>query len=149
MMADGNGLRLDDRAVLRIGGPEAAALLQGLVTCEIDALSPGAASHGALLTPQGKVLFDAIIQRPDMETFLFDTSAALAGDFLKRLMFYRLRAKVTLEVADDLAVVAWPDGGPADARIYATETSVRSNSASRLLIGYRIDLSDLCDSLTG
>ena len=115
MMADGNGLRLDDRAVLRIGGPEAAALLQGLVTCEIDALSPGAASHGALLTPQGKVLFDAIIQRPDMETFLFDTSAALAGDFLKRLMFYRLRAKVTLEVADDLAVVAWPDGGPADA----------------------------------
>lgn len=110
--------------MLRVGGPDACALLQGLVTCEIDTLAPGAAAHGALLTPQGKLLFDAIIHRLDDETFLFDTTAELAGDFHKRLMFYRLRANVTLEIDTNLAVVAWPrgdgpDSAPADPRLAA------------------------------
>jgi len=76
-----------------------------------------------VLTPQGKILFDFLIHdRPlgdDGRTFLFDLPAGQAEDFIKRLGFYRLRAKVDIALADGLAVfAAWPDGdaAPVDAR---------------------------------
>jgi len=51
------GLR-PDRAVLRIEGPDAAHFLHNLLTADIEALGSGAATYAALLTPQGKILFD-------------------------------------------------------------------------------------------
>lgn len=49
---------LPDRAVLLVTGADARKFLQNLVTCDVDALRGGDASFGALLTPQGKILFD-------------------------------------------------------------------------------------------
>ena len=106
-------IRLAGRSVFRVSGPDARTLLQGLLTCDFDDIAPGRPQHGALLTPQGKILFEALVHEPAPGIYLFDTDAALAGDFIKRLMFYRLRAKVTIETADDLCVVAVP-GGSAD-----------------------------------
>ncbi len=98
------------RAVIAIGGAEAEAFLNGLVTVETTHLAPGAMRHGALLTPQGKLLFDFFITRSG-DGFLLDTPKASAADFLKRLTFYRLRAKVDLDLRDDHAVAAlWGDG---------------------------------------
>ena len=106
-------IRLAGRSVFRVSGPDARTLLQGLLTCDFDDIAPGRPQHGALLTPQGKILFEALVHEPAPGIYLFDTDATLAGDFIKRLMFYRLRAKVTIETADDLCVVAVP-GGSAD-----------------------------------
>jgi folate-binding protein YgfZ len=52
---------LDDRGLLRIAGEDARSFLQGLVTCDMDKVSREAAGFGALLTPQGKILFDFLI----------------------------------------------------------------------------------------
>ncbi len=83
-------------ALASITGPDATHFLQNLVTCEVEALVPGSAAFGALLTPQGKVLFDFfLVQRED--GFLADVNSELAGDFIRRLGFYKLRAKVTIE----------------------------------------------------
>ncbi|MEL6736969.1 MAG: hypothetical protein AAFO98_14090, partial [Pseudomonadota bacterium] len=54
---------LPDRALVQIAGPDAETFLQNLVTCDIVDLKPGQLSLGALLTPQGKVLFEFLIAR--------------------------------------------------------------------------------------
>ena len=54
---------LDDRAVLAISGPEARDFLQGLVTNDVAAgLAPGTGLYTALLSPQGKILFDFLMR---------------------------------------------------------------------------------------
>ncbi|MEL7528433.1 MAG: folate-binding protein [Pseudomonadota bacterium] len=102
---------LTDRALIRIAGDDAHNFLQNLVTADIEDTDANGASSSALLTPQGKILFDFLIYRTN-DGYLADAPASVAPDLLKRLTFYRLRAKVDLELLDaDTAVfAAW--GGP-------------------------------------
>jgi folate-binding protein YgfZ len=102
--------RLDDRAVIAVSGPEAKSFLQGLITNDIEKVEPHKAIYAALLTPQGKILFDFLIST-DGEALLIDCRAEDRAALIKRLTMYRLRAKVTIEARDDLAVVAaWGSG---------------------------------------
>lgn len=100
---------LDDRAVIALSGPEARPLLQGLVTNDIEKLAPGRALYAALLTPQGKILFDFLIAEGD-GAVLLDCAAEAAEALAKRLTMYRLRAKVTIERRGQLTVMAAWDG---------------------------------------
>lgn len=90
-------VRLDDRAIVSVAGKDAEDLLQGLITTDIDALTPDEARPGALLTPQGKILFDFMISR-DGDGFRLETAADQAEAFLKRLTMYKLRSAVTLSL---------------------------------------------------
>lgn len=100
--------RLDDRGVIGIDGPEAGAFLQGLITNDIRPADSGRAIYAALLTPQGKYLFDFFIVRKG-DVYLLDCEAARLGDLVKRLNFYRLRAKVTiLDHSSEFRVAAAP-----------------------------------------
>jgi tRNA-modifying protein YgfZ len=106
---------LGDRAILRVCGVDAAGFLQGLLTNDVEGLPAGEARYCALLTPQGKILFDFLVLReagaPD--SFLVDCPADQAVALGKRLGFYRLRAKATIEdVSADLGVAAMWDGSP-------------------------------------
>ncbi|GGC61881.1 CAF17-like 4Fe-4S cluster assembly/insertion protein YgfZ [Chelatococcus reniformis] len=110
---------LADRGVIEVGGPEAATFLQNLVTCNIDALAPGRASLGALLAPQGKILFDFLVvavPTEDGPRYLLDVAADKAAELAKRLGFYKLRAKVTVtDRSATLAVAAaWGDEAAAE-----------------------------------
>jgi folate-binding protein YgfZ len=98
--------RLPDRGVLSVGGADARPFLQGLLSNDVDRLSPERAVYAALLTPQGKYLFDLIlVDRGD--AIWLDVEAARRAELLQRLTMYRLRARVVLaDVSDDLAVVA-------------------------------------------
>jgi tRNA-modifying protein YgfZ len=98
---------LADRGVVSVSGADSAGFLQGLLTNDIEKLAPGEARYAALLTPQGKILFDMIVARsPDADApvFLIDCGAAQAADLAKRLGFYKLRAKVA--IADESAARA-------------------------------------------
>jgi folate-binding protein YgfZ len=95
---------LEDRAVIAVSGPEARDFLQGLITNDVQKVSAGAPRYAALLTPQGKILFDFLIFEQD-GTLLLDAPAPLRDALVKRLSLYRLRAKVEIIPGDDLAVV--------------------------------------------
>lgn len=96
---------LPERAVLRLQGEDVRPFLQGLITNDIDRLTPERALYAALLTPQGKYLFDFfLVQQGD--AVLLDCEAVRAEDLKKRLTLYRLRAKVTIEDISDEYVVA-------------------------------------------
>ncbi|HSU98729.1 MAG TPA: folate-binding protein [Roseiarcus sp.] len=107
---------LEDRGVLSVSGADATSFLQGLLTNDVERLEPGEARYAALLTPQGKILFDMIVVRaPDGEEagYLIDCAAAQSADLSKRLGFYRLRAKVAVaDVSAERAVAAFWGGEP-------------------------------------
>lgn len=108
--------RLPDRGVLSVGGPDARPFLQGLLSNDVERLSPERALYAALLTPQGKYLFDLILVDRG-EAIWLDVEAARRAELLQRLSMYRLRAKVVLDdVSDDLEVVAIAPEVPVDCR---------------------------------
>ena len=102
---------LDDRGMIRVQGPEARGFLQGLVTCQMDKIAPDQPAFGALLSPQGKILYDFFIHQAGEEGFLIDVPRDLVGDLIRRLMMYRLRAKVDVtDVSQEIGVLAlWGD----------------------------------------
>jgi folate-binding protein YgfZ len=111
------GERAEDRVVLRIGGADRVKFLHGLVTRDVGAPGTGLV-YSALLTPQGKYLFDFfLLNRGD--DILLDVKADVAARLAQRLVMYRLRADVViadsgLSVARGLG--AAPEGAFADPR---------------------------------
>ncbi len=103
---------LPSRAVLKIAGADARSFLQNVVTQNVESLKEGEAAFSALLTPQGKILFDFILIAAG-EGFLVDCAGEAAETLAKRLSLYRLRAKVTIEPAPDMAVGCVWDGAVA------------------------------------
>ena len=108
---------LPERSVVRLSGADAAHFLNNLVTSEVGNLKPNEARFAALLTPQGKILFDFFVVAcaPDEGGgYVLDVPRALADDFVQRLNFYKLRAKVSIEPRLDLAVAIVLDGASPD-----------------------------------
>jgi folate-binding protein YgfZ len=110
------GLPAPDRAVLRIAGEEARDWLQSLVTNDVRRLGPGAPVYAALLTAQGKYLFDFFLVEAADGAVLLDAAAARAPALAQRLAMYRLRRKVTVTdvTADTRVALVWgSEGAPA------------------------------------
>lgn len=104
---------LASRAVIRLSAQDETedlrSFLQGLVTNDVMGALP---CWAALLSPQGKVLFDFIVWSADAD-LLLDCEAAQAEALVKRLSLYRLRRKIGIAV-DPALGVHWKAGdGPA------------------------------------
>ena len=97
---------LADRAVVRLSGEDVRPFLQGLVTQDVTGQLP---VWAALLTAQGKCLFDFLIWA-DGDDLLLDCEAAAADDLIKRLSIYRLRRPITI-AADESVAVHWAPAG--------------------------------------
>jgi folate-binding protein YgfZ len=106
-------LILPDRTTVHVDGSEAEHFLQNLITANVERLEAGRAQGSALLTPQGKILFDFLLSRAPEGGFYLDMATGLAEDFLKRLTLYKLRAKVTFDKLPETPVIAgWDDPLP-------------------------------------
>ncbi|MCX7304626.1 MAG: folate-binding protein YgfZ [Hyphomicrobiales bacterium] len=100
--------RLEGRALITVSGPDAEHFLQNIVTADLDALKRGEAKPSALLTPQGKILFDFLVSRTGADAFRLDCRADIADDFMRRLSLYRLRAKIAISKQEEsLVAVSW------------------------------------------
>jgi folate-binding protein YgfZ len=113
---------LNNRSVLRLSGRDARTWLQGLVTNDVENIGAGEGCYAALLTPQGKIMFDFFIV-PDGEALLIDCRADHTTALLKRLLMYKLRADIALNDASASLMVAaaWGDAPPPVSRaiVYA------------------------------
>lgn len=117
---------LSSRALLHLKGKDVVSFLQNLITCDMEKLAVGSASFGALLTPQGKVLFDFVVLHED-QGFILDIDREQRDALAKRLNFYKLRADVHIANDDRSVLAGWdsstspnpspvPAGGFADPR---------------------------------
>jgi tRNA-modifying protein YgfZ len=109
-------VHLKDRAVIALEGGDAREFLQGLVTNDIQRLAPQTGLYAALLTPQGKILFDFLVTEGD-GALLLDCPADRADALVKRLTMYRLRAKIDIAIRPQLSVYAGLSGRPAERAI--------------------------------
>tara|TARA_R110002096_G_scaffold76326_5_gene180450 strand:- start:10119 stop:10991 length:873 start_codon:yes stop_codon:yes gene_type:complete len=120
---------LPDRVVCKIGGAERQDFLQNLLTNNLERVSQTRAIYTLLQTPQGKYLFDFFIVEQDGH-YLIDCDRDAAPELLKRLMFYKLRADVTLaSMGDDWVVGA----------IWDTETSSEAGQVDVFHDGLRFN----------
>ncbi|RVQ69553.1 folate-binding protein [Croceicoccus ponticola] len=124
MTNSAGGTRLCKRAIIRLSGAaegkgdDVADFLQGLVTNDVTGALP---VWTALLSPQGKVLFDFFVW-PARDAMLLDCESEFAEELVKRLTLYRLRRKIEIAVDKGVAV-HWTahrgDGGADDPRLAA------------------------------
>jgi hypothetical protein len=90
---------VDNLSVARIGGNDAAAFLHGQLTCDVNALLPGAHSIAGWCNPHGRLLAVMnVLRLPD--GFLLTVPRDLADSTIARLRMFVLRSKVTIEHAD-------------------------------------------------
>lgn len=107
---------LKDRSFIHVDGAEAESFLHNLITTDLVSLGTDEIRPGALLTPQGKILFDFMIRR-DGTGFLLETDTVQRAGLLKRLTMYRLRAKVDFTAPEIEGVTAaWADEAGEDPR---------------------------------
>lgn len=93
--------------MLRLRGEDVDGFLQGLVTVDLRELSADRSLWGALLTPQGRYLFDFFLVRETDDSVLLDCERARAGELVQRLTLYRLRRRIEIgEAEPGLAVFA-------------------------------------------
>ncbi len=97
---------LNDRALIRLSGEDVRGFLQGLVTNDTSGNLP---VWAALLTAQGKALFDFLIWG-DGDDVLIDCEREAAEALTKRLTLYRLRRAITITPEAGLAV-HWTNQG--------------------------------------
>ncbi len=91
---------LPDRGLVALRGPDTRAFLQGLVSNDVARVGSEQAIYAALLTPQGKFLFDFFIAEHAGD-LLLETERARLPQLMKRLTMYRLRSRVEIEDASE------------------------------------------------
>lgn len=111
------GTTNDNRTILAVTGTDRNSFLQGLVSNDVDKTNAGLV-YAALLSPQGKYLFDFFMLAQN-DAILIDVAADMAAPLSQRLNMYRLRADVAI-TATDLGVsrgtATPPEGAFADPR---------------------------------
>jgi hypothetical protein len=105
------------RAVITLRGETALGFLDNLLTCDCGGLAAGSARYGALLTPQGKILHDVFVYNAG-GMVLIDCATSQRVALLQKLIMYRLRAQIQIELSNDLEVGVHP-AMPDDGMFYA------------------------------
>ena len=96
---------LEDRGLLYINGDDAKEFLQNIITNNIEIISEDRSCFSALLTPQGKYLYDFIIIKHKLGYFL-DCEKKIVENLYKQLNLYKLRSNVDILNLSNEFVVA-------------------------------------------
>ena len=96
--------KLNTRALVRFIGDESAEFLNDLITADTVQLDHGIVRPSALLTPQGRVLFDLLISADDQGTTI-ELDADRRDIFIKKMTMYRMRRAIEI-TPDDRPVFA-------------------------------------------
>jgi len=97
---------LEDRGLLYLNGDDVKEFLQNIITNNIEKVTNDMSCFSALLTPQGKYLFDFLIIKHKAGYFL-DCEKKNIDQLYKQLNLYKLRSKVEiLNLSNEFVVAA-------------------------------------------
>ncbi len=117
---------LSNRAIVRIAPREASCedsgedvrdFLQGLLTNDVSGDLP---VYAALLSAQGKAMFDFFVWEGEDGALLLDCETVCADELCKRLSMYRLRRQINIARSEDTIVNWQPEAStqlPIDPRL--------------------------------
>jgi folate-binding protein YgfZ len=108
-----------DRGKLVVAGSEAAEYLQGQLTNDVEALTPGEGQYAALLDRKGHIQADMRVLRTSPDEIWVDTEPEALAVALRHLETYKIGREVTLvDVSAERAILSLI--GPRSAEIAAT-----------------------------
>jgi len=100
-MTTSNYFNLVDSKFLSISGEDRGNFLQDLITNDIHKCDSTNSIYSCLLTPQGKFIADFFIIDHE-NSYLIETHKKFAEDLINKLKIYKLRAKVEINIVNDL-----------------------------------------------
>tara|TARA_B100001057_G_scaffold454835_1_gene500929 strand:+ start:1228 stop:2118 length:891 start_codon:yes stop_codon:yes gene_type:complete len=86
---------LEDRGLLYVSGDDCKEFLQNLITNNIDRVNENNSCYSALLTPQGKYLYDFNIIK-HKSGYLLDCEKKNIDNLFKQFNLYKLRSKIEI-----------------------------------------------------
>ncbi len=96
-------IHLKNRKVLKVSGENSIEFLNNILTSDITKLKPRELLPSALLSPQGRILFDMLVSSILVDNSLYDKSIYIEYDkdqqdqLIKKLNMYNLRREVSIE----------------------------------------------------
>ena len=87
---------LEDRGLISIVGEDAKNFLQNIITNDIKKVSSSTTIFSALLTPQGKYLFEFFLIQSKVG-YLLDCDSKFTSEIINCLSKYKLRSKVKIK----------------------------------------------------
>jgi len=96
-------IHLKNRKVLKVSGENSIEFLNNILTSDISKLKPRELLPSALLSPQGRILFDMLVSAIIVDNSLYDKSIYIEYDkdqqdqLIKKLNMYNLRREVSIE----------------------------------------------------
>ena len=87
---------LEKRGLISIKGEDAKEFLQNIITNDVNKVSKTSSVFAALLSPQGKYLFDFFVIKNN-EGYILDCNGSSVKELVKNLSKYKIRSKVDIE----------------------------------------------------
>ncbi len=147
---------LADRSLITISGPDRFDFLQGLITNDVEKCKGGKAIWSALLTAQGKFLYDFFVfEREDQLVIdCYQDDLMPLGQLLRK---YKLRSDISMGIdSENTVAIIWPE--ELENLISIENINIEENSNVIIFedprhdqLGYRIvgnpnTLENLCDT---
>ncbi len=92
-----------NRAIIEVRGLDRKKFLQGLITNDVEKASASNLIYAAMLSPQGRFLYDFFIFEIG-ESLILDCFKPRRDEILQKLKFYKLRSKVEIVKNDEFLV---------------------------------------------
>ena len=86
---------LEDSGLISVKGNDAKEYLQNIITNDINKVTKSGSIFAALLSPQGKYLFDFFVIKKD-EGYLLDCDGSSAKELINHLSKYKIGSKVEI-----------------------------------------------------
>ena len=93
MMEENSIIILKDRDIISVSGNDSASFLQNVITNDINKLNESNSLYSALLTPQGKYLYDFFILKYE-KNYLIDCESETTENLLSCFQKYKLNANI-------------------------------------------------------
>tara|TARA_B110000196_G_C21055836_1_gene619762 strand:- start:104 stop:991 length:888 start_codon:yes stop_codon:yes gene_type:complete len=99
-------IKLNDRIIIELIGTDTKDFLQALVTNNINLISYKKSIYAALLSPQGKYIFDFFIFENSINGLIsIDCASNRYEELLKILNMYKLRNKIVFNINKNVCVL--------------------------------------------
>ncbi len=123
-------------AVLTVSGKDAAKLLQGQITCNINEISETKSSLGAICNPKGRAIATFLLVKTSA-AFLLVLPEKLLESVKKRLQMYVLRSDITLtDSSNELCLIGLCDPALEAGPLFSTtqQDTIAVNLSNRCLV---------------
>ncbi len=98
-------IKLEDRIIIELIGTDTKGFLQALVTNNLDLVSCNKSIYAALLSPQGKYIFDFFIFESPLNGLLsIDCERNRYQELLEKLNIYKLRNKIDFNINKNITI---------------------------------------------